>query len=151
LERLSRSFKKLVKLESTGDFGMGIKVKRKSNFSLLNQYRKYSKLKDLMDITSPKYRRYFGHKTEVFDKKGNPKLLIFSAPEVTDYKVFKKKKRDKNWKVLFTKKLRYGASAVVSANRKTKTLCINVFYRTIVLFIYITAEEIHVITKYLNI
>jgi len=102
------------------------------------------KVKDLMDLTSPRYRRYFGHKTEVFDKKGNPKLVIFSAPEITDYKVLKRKRKHKNrdWTVIKRLRLRYGADAVLSFNKKSKVFKVDIFYRTVSLYFYFTAKEV---------
>jgi hypothetical protein len=121
------------------------KRKSKNNFILRNLEKKnYVKIKDLFDITSPKYRRVFGLRTELTDKKGNPKMIVVASPSIVEYKVLKRKrkKRSRDWITLKRIRIKYGADAVLSFNKKTKTFKVDIYYKTVNLFFYFSAKEI---------
>ena len=117
---------------------------RKDKVLTLNEYRQYTKVKDLMDMLSPRYRRYFGLRVEYFDKRGNPKWESISAPEVVNFKVFKNKRKHKNkdWIIVKRTRIRYGADAVLSFNKKAKIFKVDIFYRTVNLSFYFSVNEI---------
>jgi hypothetical protein len=121
--------------------------KRLKNFALRN----YTKVKDLSDILAPKYKRYFGHKTEIYDKKGNLKIIAVSQPDITESKIFSRKKKrakKKVWITVLKKRLRYGNLFEASFNKKTKQFCFTFWYKTTALFVYLTSEELFSISNY---
>jgi len=101
------------------------------------------KFKDLSDIISPKYRRYYGLRTEITDKYGNPKIIYVAEPKDLDIKINKRSKRryKKSDYITFIHKKLHGPNYMVLQLNKREWKGLLHFYIGVRCYTYVFAVE----------